>query len=49
MQDLLVKLHADDEVKIDKGTGLVVNCPYGDWQDVEWIKQFKTVAKPIIA
>lgn len=34
-----VPLIADDSVKIEKGTGVVMCCSYGDWQDVEWIKK----------
>lgn len=34
----LVPLIADETVLIDKGTGLVMCCSYGDWTDVEWIK-----------
>ncbi len=36
-----VPLIADEAVKMDKGTGLVMCCSYGDWQDVEWIRKHK--------
>ena len=29
----------DEAVRIDKGTGLVMCCTYGDWQDVEWVRK----------
>ncbi len=43
-----VPLIADESVKMDKGTGLVMCCSYGDWQDVEWIRKYKLKSKPII-
>ena len=43
-----VPLIADEAVKMDKGTGLVMCCSYGDWQDVEWIRKYKLKSKPII-
>jgi len=35
----LVPILPDHEVKMDKGTGLVMCCTYGDWQDVIWAKR----------
>ncbi len=43
-----VPLIADEAVKMDKGSGLVMCCSYGDWQDVEWIRKYKLKSKPII-
>jgi valyl-tRNA synthetase len=40
-----VPLLADDVVKQDKGTGVVMCCSYGDWTDVEWIKKHKLTPK----
>ncbi|MFA5748425.1 MAG: class I tRNA ligase family protein [Candidatus Absconditabacterales bacterium] len=34
-----VPLLADDKVKMDKGTGIVMCCSYGDEVDVYWIKK----------
>ena len=45
----LVPLLADEDVKIDKGTGLVMCCSYGDWQDVLWVKKHSLKAKIIIS
>jgi valyl-tRNA synthetase len=45
----LVPLLADDDVKIDKGTGLVMCCSYGDWQDVLWVKRHNLKPKLIIS
>ena len=39
---------ADKDVKMDKGTGLVMCCSYGDWQDVEWIRKHNLSYKVII-
>ena len=39
---------ADEEVKMDKGTGLVMCCLYGDWQDVVWSKRHNLYGQPII-
>lgn len=44
-----VPLLADDEVKMDKGTGLVMCCSYGDWQDVTWVRKHNLQAKVIIS
>ena len=32
---------ADEAVQIDKGTGLVMCCTFGDKTDIEWFKKFK--------
>lgn len=39
---------ADEEVRIDKGTGLVMCCTYGDWQDVVWTRKHKLKSNVII-
>jgi len=39
---------ADETVKIDKGTGVVMCCSYGDWTDVEWIRKHKLTPKPLM-
>ena len=36
--DCTVPILADEKVKIDKGTGLVMCCTYGDFTDVFWQK-----------
>ena len=33
----------DEAVRIDKGTGLVMCCTYGDWQDVEWVRKCRKI------
>ena len=43
-----VPLIADETVKIDKGTGVVMCCSYGDWTDVEWIRKHKLTPKPLM-
>lgn len=37
-----VPILSDENVKIEKGTGLVMCCKYGDWQDVEWIRKHES-------
>jgi valyl-tRNA synthetase len=37
--DFKVPILPDEDVKMEKGTGLVMCCKYGDWQDVEWIRK----------
>jgi valyl-tRNA synthetase len=44
----VVPILADEEVKIDKGTGLVMCCSYGDQQDVIWAKKHNLKTKIII-
>lgn len=39
---------ADDTVKIEKGTGVVMCCSYGDWTDVEWIKKHNLEPKLLV-
>ena len=39
LYDIQVPLLAEETVKIDKGTGLVMCCAFGDSSDVEWIKK----------
>ncbi len=43
-----VKCIPDDAVRIDKGTGLVMCCTYGDWQDVEWCRKYNLPHKIIV-
>ena len=38
----------DEAVRIDKGTGLVMCCTYGDWQDVEWVRKHNLERKIIV-
>ncbi|MDO8537839.1 MAG: valine--tRNA ligase [archaeon] len=35
-----VEIKTDDKVAIDKGTGIVMCCTFGDLTDIEWQKQF---------
>lgn len=43
-----VPVIADDSVQIDKGTGLVMCCTFGDLMDVEWWRKYKLPTKVII-
>ena len=38
----------DEAVRIDKGTGLVMCCTYGDWQDVEWVRKHHLNSRVIV-
>jgi len=40
-EDTEVAVLADEKVGIDKGTGIVMCCTFGDQTDVEWWKQYK--------
>ncbi len=44
-----VPLLAEDTVTIDKGTGLVMCCTFGDKNDILWFKKHNLVYKPSIA
>jgi valyl-tRNA synthetase len=39
---------ADEAVQIDKGSGLVMCCTFGDKTDIEWFKKFNLPYKPSI-
>ncbi len=43
-----VPLLPEETVKIDKGTGLVMCCSFGDSSDVEWIKKHNLTIKPVL-
>lgn len=43
-----VKIMADEKVDLDKGTGAVMCCTYGDATDVEWCKKYNLPVKQII-
>ena len=36
-----VPIYEDEKVEIEKGTGLVMVCTFGDTTDIEWFKKFK--------
>ncbi len=42
-----VPIMADDKVAIDKGTGIVMCCTFGDQTDIEWWKKYKLPLKNI--
>lgn len=44
----IVPILADQTVSIDKGTGLVMCCTFGDKHDIEWYKNFNLPYKPSI-
>jgi valyl-tRNA synthetase len=43
-----VPIIADEQVQIDKGTGLVMCCTFGDKTDIEWFKKYNLPYKPSI-
>lgn len=43
----LVPLMPDERVLIDKGTGLVMCCTFGDKTDIEWFKQYNLPYKQV--
>jgi valyl-tRNA synthetase len=43
-----VSILADESVSIEKGTGLVMCCTFGDKTDIAWFKKFKLPYKPVI-
>lgn len=43
-----VKVYADEKVNPEKGTGVVMNCTYGDETDMEWVKEYKLPEKIIL-
>ena len=42
-----VPIMADEKVAIDKGTGVVMCCTFGDQTDIEWWKKYKLPLKNI--
>lgn len=45
--DVNVPIMADDKVELDKGTGIVMCCTFGDQTDIEWWKKYKLPLKNI--
>ena len=45
--DVEVPIMADEKVAIDKGTGVVMCCTFGDQTDIEWWKKYKLPLKYI--
>jgi len=45
--DVEVPILADDKVAIDKGTGVVMCCTFGDQTDIEWWKKYNLPLKNI--
>ncbi len=45
--DIIVPIMADEKVGIDKGTGIVMCCTFGDQTDIEWWKKYKLPLKTI--
>lgn len=43
-----VEIRADEKVGIDKGTGIVMCCTFGDQTDVEWWKEYHLELKQAI-
>jgi len=43
-----VDILSDEDVEIEKGTGLVMVCTFGDKTDTQWFKKFKLPYKPSI-
>ncbi len=49
LHDFEVPILEDARVKIDKGTGIVMCCTFGDQTDMEWQKAYNLPIKTIIA
>ncbi|MDO5555333.1 MAG: valine--tRNA ligase [Clostridia bacterium] len=45
--DIKVPIMADNKVAIDKGTGIVMCCTFGDQTDIEWWKKYNLPLKYI--
>lgn len=45
--DVKVPIMADEKVAIDKGTGIVMCCTFGDQTDIEWWKKYQLPLKYI--
>ena len=45
--DVEVPIMADEKVAIDKGTGIVMYCTFGDQTDIEWWKKYNLPLKYI--
>lgn len=45
--DLEVPIMADEKVAMDKGTGIVMCCTFGDQTDIEWWKKYQLPLKYI--
>ena len=45
--DVEVPIMADEKVAIDKGTGVVMCCTFGDQTDIEWCKKYNLPLKYI--
>lgn len=43
-----VSIIADEKVLIDKGTGIVMTCSFGDKTDIEWYKKYNLSYQPSI-
>ncbi len=43
-----VPILADESVQIDKGTGLVMVCTFGDKTDIAWVKKFNLPYRAVI-
>ncbi len=46
--DFEVPIMADERVDMEKGTGIVMNCTFGDQMDMEWQKAYKLPIKEAI-
>lgn len=45
--DVVVPIMADEKVALDKGTGVVMCCTFGDQTDIEWWKKYNLPLKNI--
>lgn len=48
LYDLYVPVLSDDKVELDKGTGVVMCCTFGDQTDTQWYKKYKLELKVAI-
>ena len=44
-----IEVIADDKVSIEKGTGAVMCCTYGDETDVAWVREYSLAEKVVLA
>ena len=47
--DVVVPIMGDEKVAIDKGTGIVMCCTFGDQTDIEWWKKYNLPLKHIFS
>jgi len=46
--DIIVPIMADEKVQMDKGSGIVMCCTFGDQTDIEWWKKYNLPLKDVL-